>query len=388
MRHQVLDKVEELAGFLRENAPLAEQLGRLPDESVKRLKETGLFRMLQPKEFGGLEADPEDFFSAVMAAGVCGATGWVAGVVGVHPWELALMDRRVQEEIWGEDPDTLVASPYTPNGRAIPVDGGYQFSGRWGFSSGTDHCDWIVLGGIVQREGTDPTPADMLHFVLPRSDYEIVPDSWDVVGLRGTGSKDVIVRDAFVPDYRTIGNAAVMSGEASRASAQTAPLYHMPWSSIFPVAITAGLLGIAKAGVAEAFAHQRTRTNAFGVKGSTDPHVLAALGEAASEIDASVAQVMSNVREMFDIVSRGEVVPLDLRAKGRRDQVRSAWRAVEALDRVFGFSGGTGLVCSKPLQRLWRDAHTGLNHAVMIRGGAYETYSLSQIAELPANAFI
>ena len=113
------------------------------------------------------------------------SAGWVAGVVGVHPHELAHGDRRVQEEVWAKDPDTWVASPYAPMGRARPVEGGYIFNGRWNFSSGTDHCQWVMIGGLVTDQEGNVTDPAAVHFLLPRSDYEIVEDSWDVMGLRG-----------------------------------------------------------------------------------------------------------------------------------------------------------------------------------------------------------
>src|SRR5206468_1626580 len=144
----------------------AERLGQLPDETVERIKATGVVRLLQPLEFGGYEAHPAEFFEGVMSISArCAASGWVAGVVGVHPWELGLFDQRVQQDVWGSDPDTWIASPYAPMGRARPVDGGYVFSGRWPFSSGTDHCRWVVLGGRFLN--ADGQPSSGGHFVLP-----------------------------------------------------------------------------------------------------------------------------------------------------------------------------------------------------------------------------
>ena len=166
--------------------------------------------MLQPKTHGGCEAHPREFAETVMRiASLDGAAGWVAGVVGVHPWEMAMADPRVQEEVWGAGPDTWIASPYAPMGILRPVDGGYVFNGRWQFSSGTDHCDWIFLGAMLgDADGTMvDAAACSYHVILPRSDYEIVEDSWDVVGLRGTGSKDIIVKDAFVPGLPGAGRS-------------------------------------------------------------------------------------------------------------------------------------------------------------------------------------
>src|SRR5690606_15850553 len=109
----------------------------------------------------------------------------------VHPWETALNDLRLQSEIWGKTPEAWIASPYSPMGVAIPVDGGYEVTGHWTFSSGTDYCDWIVLGACVaDQEGNVIEPVKILHVMLPRSDYQIQENSWSAVGLLGTGSKD------------------------------------------------------------------------------------------------------------------------------------------------------------------------------------------------------
>ena len=232
-------------------------------------------RLLQPADFGGYEADPRDFLNAVMDIGNwCPSAGWVAGVVGVHPWELAFNDRRLQQEVWGDDPDTWIASPYAPSGTATPVDGGYVLDGRWKFSSGTDLCDWVVLGAGVPGGGTDDVPF-MVHVMLPRSDYEIDPDSWQVMGLSGTGSKDVVVSGAFVPTYRTIDAVKVMDGRAAAEAARANPLYRLPWSTIFPCAIAAGLMGIAEGVLEHALEYQSGRVNAVGTAQVGDPHTRA-----------------------------------------------------------------------------------------------------------------
>ena len=162
-------RIEDASAELAERSPAADDLGRLPDDVAKLLKDIGIVRMLQPADFGGYEADPRDFLAAVMEVGhACPSAGWVSGVVGVHPWELALTSERLQEEVWGDDSDTWVASPYAPMGTATPVDGGYTVNGRWSFSSGTDLCNWVVLGASVPGGGTDRAPF-MVHVMLPAS---------------------------------------------------------------------------------------------------------------------------------------------------------------------------------------------------------------------------
>ncbi|MCQ4152084.1 hydroxylase, partial [Rhodococcus qingshengii] len=136
---QVLDNISQFADEIRADGVEGDKLMRLTDGSAKRLRDSGVIRMFQPKEFGGLEAHPREFAETAMAIGAMdGATGWVSGIVGVHPWELAFFDRKAQEEVWGTDPDTWMASPYAPMGVARPVEGGYILNGRWSFSSGTD----------------------------------------------------------------------------------------------------------------------------------------------------------------------------------------------------------------------------------------------------------
>ncbi|ORB65836.1 hydroxylase, partial [Mycobacterium scrofulaceum] len=227
MSERVIDRVVAMADQLREQAAEAERIGRLTDDTVKLMKSAGLIRLLQPKSHGGLEVHPREFAETVMAtAALDPAAGWIVGVVGVHPYQLAYADPKVAAEVWADDVDTWMASPYAPQGVAKPVDGGYLFNGRWQFSSGTDHCDWIILGAMLGDEQGKPLmPPQMLHMILPRKDYEIVEDSWNVVGLRGTGSKDVIVSDAFVPAYRTMDATKVMDGTAQREAGMTEPLY-------------------------------------------------------------------------------------------------------------------------------------------------------------------
>ncbi|GAA1850670.1 acyl-CoA dehydrogenase family protein [Pseudonocardia ailaonensis] len=375
-QHDVLDRIAAAKEMLAEQADEAERLCRLPDATAKALKDTGVIRLLQPRRYGGYEVDPQVFFRAVMdIASCCGASGWVSGIVGVHPWELGLLPEQAQEEVWGDDPDTWISSTYMPGGVARRVDGGYVLDGRWQFSSGSDHCDWIFLGAfLAEADGTRVTPPVILHMLLPRKDYQVVEDSWHVVGLSGTGSNDIIVEDAFVPGYRVMDSADVVDPSGREHLPAT---YRYPFSSVFPNAITASILGIAEGALDCVLTRQRARSQPRGGKPyAEDPHSNAAIGHAAADIAAGRAQLFGNLAEVGALIAEGRPVPMELRVRSRRDQVRSSWRAVAALDELFARSGGGALrTDDNPLQRLWRDAHAGLVHAINVPGPTLASFA-------------
>ncbi|MBM7458310.1 acyl-CoA dehydrogenase family protein [Rhodococcus coprophilus] len=382
---QVLDSLVKYADEIRADGAEGDALMRLTDRSAGRLRDAGVIRMLQPKEFGGLEAHPREFAETAMALGAMdGATGWVSGIVGVHPWEMAFFDPKAQQEVWGENPDTWIASPYAPMGVATPVDGGYILNGRWSFSSGTDHCDWVMIGAAVgDKDGKRLSPPKSLHVLVPRSDYRIDHESWNVVGLRGTGSKDLIVENAFLPEYRTLAAERVMGGVAWQDAGRDETLYKFPFSCIFPLGITSSLIGIAEGALNCYIESQRERVTVSGTAIKQDPYVLSALGKAAAEIAASRAAILETVDRFWDLTERGKEVTFEMRAVGRRTQTAAAWRAVGAVDEIFGRAGGGALQLSNPLQRFWRDAHAGLSHAIHVPGSIFHAATLTQLGEEP-----
>ena len=378
MASPVLSAIEERADQFASFAESNETQGRLDDRAVALLRETGVMKLLQPAKYDGAEAHPADFAQAVMSiAQQDGSTGWVAGIVGVHPWEMAMADPRVQEEVWGHDSDTWIASPYAPMGVLRPVEGGYLFNGHWQFSSGTDHCDWIFLGALMGDTDGKPVPAlGGRHVILPRSDYEIVEDSWDVVGLRGTGSKDIVIKDAFVPDYRVIEFTRVLDGSAPRDAGLDNPTYHVPFTTIFPLGITSAVIGICEGALAHHLAYQATRVQITGTRIKDDPYVLSAIGDAAAEIHASRVTLLDNVSRIYEQVATGSDVSFAERAASRRTQVSAAWRAVRAMDEVVARSGGNGLRMDNPIQRFWRDGHMGMAHAIHVPGAVFHASAL------------
>ncbi|WP_103351691.1 3-hydroxy-9,10-secoandrosta-1,3,5(10)-triene-9,17-dione monooxygenase oxygenase subunit [Amycolatopsis sp. CA-128772] len=373
MSEQVIAGVRDLLPVLRERAQDAEDARRVPEESVKALQETGFFKLLQPTLHGGFEADPVSFYTAVkLIASACGSTGWVASILGVHPWHVALFDAQAQQEVWGEDQDVRISSSYAPMGKAEVVEGGYRLSGRWSFSSGSDHCTWVLLGGPAFNDGK---PVDFCTYLLPIADYSIV-DVWDTIGLRGTGSNDIVVEDVFVPQHRALSFIATSKCKVPGQAVNPGPLYRLPYGSVHPTTITAPIIGMAQGAYDAHVEHQRKRVRAAyaGEQSKEDPFAKVRIAEAASEIDAAWLQLTRNIEELYELAKREERLPADLRLRVRRDQVRGTERAISAIDRLFENSGGRAIQRGTPIQRFWRDAHAGRVHAANDAERAYVMY--------------
>jgi 3-hydroxy-9,10-secoandrosta-1,3,5(10)-triene-9,17-dione monooxygenase len=348
---------------LSERAPYAEQLRRLPDETFSDFQEAGLFRALQPKRYGGYELDPGTLYQAVMEVGtVCGSSAWILGVIGVHNWHLAIFPAQAQEDVWGADTSLQLSTSLAPTGTVGRVDGGYRLRGRWSFSSGCDFCHWAVLGGIVPPGDSGQAP-DARVFLVPRRDYEI-DDNWHVTGLCGTGSKDLVVNDAFVPEYRTHSYLDAFHLRHPGTAVNDAPLYRLPFGIIFPNGIAAPAIGVAL-GALEAFREQsRTRVNLRDQSRLVeDPFIQYRLAEAAAEVSAARDRLLGNFAEMMRLVRAGDEIPLSARARYRWDAGKAIEWSVQAVDRLFEASGGRGIFLSNPIQRAWRDVHAMRAHA-------------------------
>jgi 3-hydroxy-9,10-secoandrosta-1,3,5(10)-triene-9,17-dione monooxygenase len=360
----VITGVTELLPVLRQRAQEAEDSRMVPAESVKALAETGFFRLLQPKSAGGLEADPVTFFTAVrLIASACGSTGWVSSVVGVHPWQLALFPPQAQEDVWGADPETRMSSSYAPTGKATLAEGGYTLNGRWSFSSGCAHASWVLLGGIVTND--EGQPVDFCTFLVPASDYTI-DDVWDTVGLRGTGSNDIVVGDVFVPRHHALSFTDVSKCRCPGHEVNSGPLYRIPFGSIFSYAITTPIIGMAT-GAYEAhveYQQQRVRASYVGQKSADDPFAQVRVAEAAGLLDVAWLALERDMTELMGYANAGERIPMPLRLRVRRDQVTGTGQAIRAVDLLFENSGGRALKLGTPIQRFWRDAHAGRVHAI------------------------
>ncbi|MCX2715055.1 3-hydroxy-9,10-secoandrosta-1,3,5(10)-triene-9,17-dione monooxygenase oxygenase subunit [Mycolicibacterium sp. J2] len=383
----VLAGIDDLLPKLRERAQQAEDQRQVPYETVNELDEVGFFKLLQPEQWGGLQADPTYFYEAVRRlASACGSTGWISSIIGVHNWHLALFDQKAQDEVWGDDPTVRVSSSYAPMGAGTVVDGGYLVSGAWQWSSGSEHATWAFLGGPVIKDGR---PVDFGSFLIPRTEYTI-DDVWHVVGLKATGSNTVVVKDVFVPKHRFLSYKAMNDGTAGGYQNNTAPVYKMPWGTMHPTTISAPIVGMAYGAYAAHVEHQGKRVRAAfaGEKSKDDPFAKVRIAEAASDIDAAWRQLIGNVGEEYALLQAGKEIPFELRARARRDQVRATARSIASIDLLFESAGATALVSTAPLQRFWRDAHAGRVHAANEPERAYLIFGNNEFGLPPADTMV
>ena len=278
------------------------QQRRIPKENIEELKKSGFIRSMVPKQWGGLEVAPQEFFDTqIKIAEKDMSTAWVGGIIAIHAFQLALMDEQAQRDVYGDDPNTCISSSYNPvGGKTEVVEGGINLSGRWGWSSGCDHCDWVLLGAIVPGEG-------YRTFLVPRSDYEI-EDTWHSMGLHATGSNDIVIdKPVFVPDYRTHKQ---MDG-FNCMNEQENPMYSMPWAQTFVRVVSTPAIGAARHAL-KLFVENASTSSTDPTKLVGDPDVLRRVVEAENLIDQAETMMHRNFDRMMDLINAGEEVPLIL----------------------------------------------------------------------------
>lgn len=356
-------RARAMAPALAALAPAGDRERRLPDAAAAALREAGFFRILQPRRHGGYEMAPAVFNEVQMVLAEADmSTGWVHGVVGVLAFHLALLDDRAQAEVWGDDPSTLVAASYMPRGRAVPVEGGYRLSGRWGFASGIDHCGWAFLGGIVEADGAGPP--DARAFLVPRADLRVL-DTWRVTGLRGTGSHDVAVEEAFVPEYRTHRNADRFLGRNPGTAVNTGPLYRVPLPQLLFRAISSSSIGALRH-LLDAFVdYNGRRLSVLGTAVARDPVAQLACAEAAADIDEMTAMLRRNFDRLMDHARRGGQAPIRERQLYRLHATRVPERCCALAQRLFKACGASALSEDRPFGRILADLAAARQHAAM-----------------------
>ena len=359
----MLARAEALIPKLSERAPATEALRRLPPETERDLHEAGLFRVVQPKRVGGSEFD---YVALVDCADRLGrgdaSVAWNFANLSSHHWMLAMFDKRAQDLVWNENPDTLIASSFIFSaGRARKVDGGYALKGSWPFSSGVDSAEWNMLASVVSSDD-EADGIEYRIFLLPKSDYKII-DKWTAAGLRGTGSNDVEVADAFVPEMMTLAVSDVGGGPTPGSAANPSALYALPVFSLFPYVLSGVALGNAQACLDDYVDLARHRASTYNRAKIGDIQATQIkIAEASAKIDAARLIMRRACIEAMADARRGHIPHIPEKTKYRRDGAFAVNLCTEAVSLLFAASGARGLYMTGALQRQFRDAHAINSH--------------------------
>ena len=340
---QILDLIASKSADQREARKMSKEV-------VDALKECGFFTMLLPKQWGGLERKPQEFFAEqVRIAEADMSTAWAGGIIAVHAFQLAPMSEEAQREVYEADPNTLISSSYNPVGaRAEMCEGGFMLHGRWGWSSGSDHCTWALLGGVIPGDG-------YRTFLVPRNQYDI-EDTWDVMGLQGTGSNDVVISDPiFVPDHRTHKQ---MDG-FNCVNDQDNPMYDLSWAQTFVRVVNSAAIGALKKAVKVFVESKQGNSTTDMTKFAGDVETQERLAKVLNTIGELEAVMYHN----FDKMEAASWQPtLEDRIMYRYQASIVIDKAIEAIDTLFEVAGGRSVFNGHPLQQLWHDIHIARCH--------------------------
>jgi 3-hydroxy-9,10-secoandrosta-1,3,5(10)-triene-9,17-dione monooxygenase len=357
----LVQRARDLVPVLAERAKKAEEARCIPAETIADMQQAGFFRVLQPKKYGGYEMDPQVFYDVCMTlAEGCMSTAWIYGVIGVHNWQIALFDPRAAEDIWKSDTSVLIASTYMPKGQVKKVDGGFKFSGRWGFSSGIDHAQWAFLGGLIF--GDDPkAPPEYRTFLLPKSDYQIV-DTWHVMGLKATGSKDVVVKDAFVPEYRTHRAQDGFMGTNPGRDTFSAPLYKLPFGQIFVRAVSSAAIGGLQGAVNSFRDWGKAWMGNMGVKTAEQGPAQIAVADILAAIDEMKLVLNRNFDALMEAARAGKPLEVERRLQYRYQASQVVDRCAKLSYQLLSACGGRGIFNDFPVVRHFLDIHAARAH--------------------------
>ena len=355
-------RARDLIPTLRERANEAAALRRMPDQTLRELREAGLFRAVRPKRFGGLGFSPATLYDIQLELAKGDASvAWVFGVLSVHTWQLALFPEQAQTDVWGDAPETLISSSYMPVAKVEHTEGGVRLSGRWSFSSGCDVCDWVFVAGWVppKDEGGE---REMRTFLVPRADYEI-DDNWFVSGLRASGSKDIVIDDVFVPDHRMHRFADGFRGENPGNEINPGPEYRFPFGQVHVRSVSTPALGAAR-GALELYCEiMKTKVSqATGGRASQSQENARVAAEAEAVLDREELVLRRNFAEMAEYLERGERIPTARRVIFRHDSARAAQVATDVVQRIYRALGARAVFEDHPINRHFQDCHAIVNH--------------------------
>lgn len=366
----LLDRARAMKPRLKAQAATVEENRIVSAETIAEFRDAGFFKILQPKAYGGFELPPSVLSDVIYeVASACGSSGWTIAVLGLHQWEVQLLDSEAVAEIWGEDPAILLSSAYAPTGRVEPTEGGFLLTGDYPYSSGCDHAQWAIVGGVRPPRSADDVPT-LCGFFVPRSDYEII-DDWKVMGLAGTGSKRLRMEGAFVPERR---HHAIF-GAAPTPPADTSPIYKLPFGPVFGEMLAAAAHGMA-GGLLEQFIERNQARVATldRSKYSENPDIHRYIAETEYVIRSARKLSHANQQAAFDAVIQGKEQTVIDKARHFWELARSVHACCEAASRLYSISGAHTIFEGDSLQRLFRDLQSAATHMAFNANGYARNY--------------
>ncbi len=363
---ELLSRARAIAEVVRARVQETEANRRVADDVIERIREAELFRVLQPQAFGGFEYGFEVFAELVATIGRgCGSSAWVFGLGAVHQWFVASFPKEAQEEFWA-DPGAIAAGSYAPVGKTVAVDRRLSDLRSLELRERLRQCAVVpaLNRGSPGRPGPrQPNPSFLL---VPCGDARI-DDNWHTMGLAGTGSKNIVADDLFVPAHRAVTIADLAAGTGPGTLINTNPLYRQSFLSVVPTTLVAPVLGMAEGALADFVDMVKVRSTRGAVAGGNRrmaefATIQSRVAEATGCIDAARLMMFRDLAETYAIAAHGDRTPLDMRLRNRLSHTFCTRLLVQAIDALFLASGGQGIFLEKPLQRVWRDAHAAAAH--------------------------
>ncbi len=374
----LLERAQRLVPTLKDRALETERLGRLPEATVEAILATRLNRIGVPVRFGGLDVEFHLLHDVAIELGrACGATSWCFSLWGVHNWWVGYYTPEAQEEVYANGPDVLTSSAgFAVESRADPVPGGFRVSGHWQFSSGCDHAAHVFA--------TTDSPDGPMGAIIPRSDFRILQDTWSVSGLQGTGSKDIVVDDVFVPAHRTLAGRGNMYSTNVWSPREYHPQrrYTVPMGALLAWDLVAPAIGLALGAIDETV--MRLTGTHGRARAADSAMVQAKVAESAAEVDAARALMHADFDDAQGKGERGEpITPLDLARYGR-DKAYCMKLAVSAVNRMFDMAGGHALFVTDPMQRIHRDVQACMHRDGMVFDFGGQPYGAARLGLDPS----
>ena len=367
-----LDAAQALVPALAARAPATETARHVPVETIADFHRTGILRVVQPRRFGGYQASFGVFSRIVeILAEGCAASAWIYAVLGEHQWIIACMPEQAQIDVWGGDPLAVASSSLAPRETAGAVPGGWRLSGRFPFSSGCLHAQWAIIGARCEdKAGGHPTR----YLLVPMDQIEII-DDWEVLGLRGTASRSLLLNDVFIPEHRSVLLRDLLSGSTPGALVhQEYALPRMPRGLLVPFSLPCVAFTLARRALDLVATSLRTRLSRGTRVMSESEFVQQQLGQAAAEIETAVLIMHARREESLALMDSEAAISPEAVMRNRRDVAFAVWQSRCGVERLVELTGARTVYDAEPLQGLWRDIQTISTHTAVSRHVAMVPY--------------